>query len=73
MEIIAMVAKWSFIVVGIILVIVAAFSSAAVGFAAIYAAAETILRSIRRKMVQSSVGRPPMFPRPPVGPAARKR
>lgn len=72
MEIVATVARWAFITAGVSVVIAADFSSAVVGIVAIYATAENLLRRISRKRMMLPV-RPPVIPRPSVGPAARKR
>ena len=72
MEIVAMVAKWSFIAVSVILVLIAAIFSAIVGIAAIRAEVEILIRKIERRRTMPLV-KSPAIPRPPVGPAARKR
>jgi len=72
MEIVAMVAKWSFIAVSVILVLIAAIFSAIVGIAAIRAEVEILIRKIERRRTMPLV-KSQVIPRPPVGPAARKR
>ena len=72
MEIVAVVAKWSFIAVSVILVLIAAIFSAIVGIAAIRAEVEILIRKIERRRTTPLV-KLPVIPRSPVGPAARKR
>jgi len=62
MEIVAAVAKWAFVVVGVVVVLAAAISSAIVGMVAIRAAVEMLIRKIERRRIMPSV-RPPVIPR----------
>ena len=73
MEIILFVAKWAFIAVGVVLIIIAALLSVVVGGVTLYVTAESILQSVRRRVRQLSVSRRPIPTRPPVRPAALKR
>ena len=72
MEIVVAVAKWSFVVAGILVALTAAFFSAVVGIAAIHAAAEILIRKIERRRTLPLV-RSPVFPRPLIRPIPRNR
>lgn len=72
MEIVATVAKWSFIAVGVTLVLIAAIFSAILGIAAIRAEAEILIRKIERRRMMLPV-RPPVIPRPYVRPISPQK